>query len=270
MPDGSEDLYAVAGVAKLDSRDVPLFDNPMDNYTLVHEHCHSFVNDLIFENEREFKGPCEQIFRRAEDKMSSQGYGVWRIMMAESLVRACTIKYFQKHPIKASDTLSLVGFEEQTCGFYWTTDLAELLSEYETNRSDFPTLRKFIPNIARFMSKIAQQSDVLEKRPSKRAPKILSFDPISNGQTNVNPEVNTLTIYFDRPLDSDVGPLPPEITPFVLSATVGEDRRTLIAKLKLKPATEYNLDLPMGFAMSTNGYFMAPLELPFKTLAIQK
>ena len=97
--------------------------------------------------------PGKKIFIQVEQQMTDQAYSNWKIMMYESLVRACVVHYIFVH--NGETAAEKKNYEEALLGFYWIKELATLLGEYEKNRKQYPNLDAFFPRIKIFFQNYA-------------------------------------------------------------------------------------------------------------------
>jgi hypothetical protein len=183
-----EELYCVLGASAVDNDGFPVYDNTFIP-TIIHEFCHSYVNSLVDKYENYLKKSGEKLFTQVSEAMNRQHYGNWKIMIYESIVRASVIRYVTR--FDSEDAAKKLVAEEVNNKFLWMDGLSNLLGEYEKNRKDFPTLESFFPKITEFFDKIASGND--------KAPKIITMIP-ENGAKDVDPELQFITIRFDRPM----------------------------------------------------------------------
>ena len=87
--------------------------------------------------------------------MKLEGYEDWHSVINESLVRASVIRYMIDH--KASDKEVQQEINKQIGkGFVWTKDLVDLLGEYETSRTEYPSFKSFYPRLYSFFDSKAK------------------------------------------------------------------------------------------------------------------
>ena len=264
-PDGSEDLYASIGAWQHDNDGAPVFADSVLPL-IIHEYGHCFVNRLVMEREADLRMAGERIFPRVADEMRRQAYGAWRTLMIESMVRACVIQYAQAFPVPGLDPAMLTAREE-LLGFVWTGDLVRLLDRYKSGRARYPALRDFMPEVVRFMDAVPDRLDVLMEQRRERVPKFLAAEPFGTGAKEVDETTPRLTLRFDRELRSDpeFGPRS-DGSPFAEALRLGEDRKTLTARLNLKPGTRYEVVLPGASILSSQGYpALGDVVLSFST-----
>ena len=235
--DGREQITPVLGAATFDKEGVPLFDDSIVPL-VVHEFAHSYTSPLVDRFKTQLAVAGRRIYPHRAAVMRRQAYGSWKVMMDESLVRACVVRY-----LSATDgeqtAAERVAYEHEK-GFTWTGELVQLLDEYETNRAKFPTLESFMPRIVDFFDAHAQQVQPLS------APRIVSLTP-ANGSIGVDPAIKAITVTFDRPMmdrawslvRTDAGSYP-EVTGM---PQYGPARKVLTIPVRLKPATTYHLYL---------------------------
>ena len=152
--DGREQITPVLGADTFDKKGVLRFDDGIVPL-VVHEFGHSYTNPLVDRFAARLEAAGRRIYPHRAVVMRPQAYANWKVMMDESLVRACVVRY-----LRATDGEQTaerrIGYEHER-GFTWTGELSQLLGEYETNRAKFPTLEAFMPRIADFFDEHAQK-----------------------------------------------------------------------------------------------------------------
>ena len=143
--DNKEDLYSII-ICGRDSLNNPVFEDRWAWDLIIHEFCHSFVNYLIDKNNEAFRESGETMFSLLKDKMSSQAYSTWEVMMYEALVRAAVIKYIKDHDFEQSLIEGLTNYEKE-CGFFWIEELVAELGKYDKQRNLYPTLESYMPKL---------------------------------------------------------------------------------------------------------------------------
>lgn len=71
---------------------------------------------------------------------------------------------------------------------------------FDCQRDKYPTLESYMPVLAEAYQSYATNISSLDETFEERRPKIISFEGIQDGQTNVNSKLGVLKINFDRPL----------------------------------------------------------------------
>jgi putative metalloprotease len=176
----------------------------------------------------------------------------------ESLVRVSVIRYLLNH----GDTTAATRQVKQDIaqGFLWMSKLSRLLTTYEKQRNAYPTMESFMPRIVEFFNNTADQID--------RWPRFVSIEEFENGDNQVDPDLKTLTIRFDRPMSGGYGfgygPLGQEHFPLKKVNGYPNDR-TITIDTALKPNFEYQINLlSIGF-FSTEGWPIKNTLIRFKT-----
>lgn len=141
---GKKEVYALIGPnGEIDF--VPYFDkNYMETDMILHEFGHSFVNPLVEKYDIEIERLKSKYFtQKLEENAKLQGYGEWKYVFNELLLRATTIQIAQKHfgKEKANKLLEY----EKSIGFELVEKILEILREYETNRNKYVDFDKFYP-----------------------------------------------------------------------------------------------------------------------------
>ena len=142
LKDGSEELHAILGTGSVDREGLPTFGSGMVE-TLVHEFAHSYANPIVDARLDALRPAGEKLFAGVAEQMRRQAYGNWEIMLRETLVRACVIRYLRTND-RELDALRRMA-EDQFRGFQWVGRLADSLKAYEKDRATYPTLNAFVP-----------------------------------------------------------------------------------------------------------------------------
>jgi len=242
-----------------DNDGFPFFNNSILP-TVVHEFCHSYANPLVDKYESQLKKAAQTIYPYVAQAMKQQHYLDWKIMMAESLVRACTIRYVLA--VNGQEAAEKQILQEINNKFLWIEELSHLLGEYETQRKKYPTLDSFFPRIIAFLNQFAGEM--------KNTPKIVSMIP-ANGAADVDPHLQSITINFDRPMRdhswSIVGG--GSNFPQINGKPYYHSKKMIISiPVKLKPGWQYefwlNSEKYQGF-VSAQGVPLVPVLVRFKT-----
>jgi len=165
--DGREELYAILGVWVVDSAGAPVFP-PVLNDVLVHEFVHSYANPLIDTHGRELNAAAAQIFRPVAEAMRKQAYGEPRVVLYESLVRACVARYALALGGEAAARRDIDGDRQDS--FVWAQELYDLLGEYERLRAAYPTLEFFMPKVAEYFQGLGPRVPSLLKGTAQSRP----------------------------------------------------------------------------------------------------
>lgn len=162
LPGGRTELFSIIGCWTHDADGNPVY--PQDRgylRTIVHEFNHSFVNPAVSAHWQEF-GAAETVFQSVADKMRRQAYVTAQTMVQESLVRAAVIVYFRdsgEGPLSIERRVR----DEQKLGFLWMDQLVDLVEQYETQRSKYPTFAAFMSAAGQFYAILAPRMKDLSK-----------------------------------------------------------------------------------------------------------
>lgn len=263
MPDGYEELYCVLGVWMTDERGLPELNKSVLP-SVVHEFCHSYINPLVDKHQKELRKAGTKIYPLVADSMKRQAYSNWKIMMYESIVRACVVRYILENDGEGAARRQILV--DLTNNFLWIEELSNLLRDYETQREKYPTLDAFFPQISAFFN---ENSENIAKIVAK-TPKIVSIVPPNNSKI-VNPDLKFITITFDRPMMEQSwsivgeGPNYPRI---IGKPKYDLARKILYIQVELKPDWHYEFSLNSekhkGFR-SEEGVPLIPVLIRFKT-----
>jgi hypothetical protein len=114
--------------------------------TLAHEFSHPYCNPLIDANWNAIQAKATEVYNKVSDLMTTgQAYGHPKIMMYETLVRACTIRYMMSHGYEHLED-HLISYHENL-GFIMVKTIANALERYEQESDKYETLSDFMPEI---------------------------------------------------------------------------------------------------------------------------
>ncbi|MBK6940738.1 MAG: DUF4932 domain-containing protein [Planctomycetes bacterium] len=262
--DGRFDLSPVMGIWKWDAEGVAEF-GPEHVPTVVHEFTHNFANPVIDRHADALEAPGRALFTTVQKTMEMQAYPTWRIMLYESLVRACVNRYVAEH--QGADAARADAADNARRGFTWTADFAALLEEYEADRERYPDLDAFAPRIVAWFVEQAAHVKTVEAI----APRVVSMEP-ANGATDVDPATTVIRVTFDRKMANGfsfvlVGAksdFPPTAGPPAWDAA----RRVVTLPVKLEPGRTYRYGLNGGefqSFQSVEGTPLVPVVVEFTT-----
>ena len=269
MPDKAKNVYAIIGSCTFDSSGKPIYETSDYLPTLIHEFNHSFINYLSDISERSLKKAGEIINNKEQEKMKSQGYGPWKTMINESLVRASVIRYLMSH-----DPDTAVAEKELKTqlarGFVWMSELVALLGDYETRRSTYPTFESYMPVIVHFYDTVAPRINDYDKNYANHCAHIVSVTPVTQNATNVDPTITELVFNFDKPLDGKryffgPGKKGAEHYPESVKFSFSNGNKTITMKMKLKPGTDYQVNMIGRMMRTSEGYSVQDHLLEFTT-----
>ncbi len=271
MPDKTKKVYAIVGSWSFDSTGNPLFENQDYLPDLIHEFNHSFVNYLTDNNERSLQHAGETIYEEVQEKMRKQQYGSWGTMMSEALVRASVIRYLMTHdpnPRSARKELN----EQLASGFTWMRELVNLLGRYEHERAKYPTLESLMPEIIHFYDSLAPKIKTMNfnVHDAQHIAHVISVQPFKDNDMAVSPGIKEIVFNFDKQLDGvryffGPGKSGGEHYPEPISFRFANDDKTIIMETKLKPNTEYEVNMAGNMMRTEDGYSVQKYLLHFKT-----
>lgn len=256
MSDGTVDAYAVIGTPKFTAGDSLKWPGAGTSRLLVHEFAHSFVNPWVDAHADVLKSGAVALHESNKVRMRQNAYGDWNILLYESLTRAVTLRYFLDHDLH--DQVLAAKRDDEQRGFGWTLELANLLP------ATAPLLTaEVIPGISSLLTSWADMT-IEAQAASPNA----SLFP-SSGDLNVDPDLNQITVIFDRPMSADIGVFGDQTPEFSGPPSWSDDGTKLHLPVELKPGTEYELylnhaEMPGGFK-SRDGIQLAPIPWTFQT-----
>jgi hypothetical protein len=231
--------------------------------TMVHEFIHSFSNPLVDKFAAQMEKAARQINDPLQDAMRRQGYGEWKTLLYESMVRASTIQYVQEHD--GADAARRSIQDENSRSFFWVGDLCDVLGVYKNNRQQYPTLESFMPKVVEFFNNVAPRIGELSKRYDDSRPMVTSMS-VRDGAVDVNPTLTEIVVRFNRRMSAvDLNKDPRfRMGRFDQTGTV------LTIPVVLEPEHDYQFSLrwPGGQNLtSADGVPMQVVTLHFRTRA---
>jgi hypothetical protein len=269
-PDGREQFYCILGVWQVDAEGAPRFDARITG-TVIHEFCHSYANPIIDRHADDLEAAGQKLFARVAEPMRQQAYGHWRTMLYESLVRACVVRYTLRYEGRWKAWTAARA--EQARGFVWMPELVTLLSEYEADRAQYPTLDSFGPRLVEFFhayaEKLPDEPPGAAPAAAAQAPQVVAMEPADASEVDTG--LDRIRVVFDRPMQDGSwslvggGPSFPEVSGRPSYDAAG---KVWTVAVKLEPGRSYqfmlNSDRFQGFR-TREGVPLAPVTVRFKT-----
>lgn len=268
-PDGHEDLYAIMGTWNTDINGYAKYDPAQYLPTFIHEFNHSFINLATIPFADRLNNSATTVFNAVRTEMNKQAYGSWQTMINESLVRACVIRYLIQH--QATDTeIRLEISTQRTRGWYWISELSDLMARYEQHRDQYPNFSGFMPEIASFYDSLAGVVNNMKDNYLSHCPSVISVEPFTNGATDVTPGTIILKVTFDKPLAGkgysfNWGKGGGEHFPALKFGSYTDNNTAIQLELKLEPGKDYSMVLTGQSFQTPDGFPLREYELNFST-----
>lgn len=263
LPDGRQLLTPCIGTWAFDEAGLPVYDQSVLPL-VVHEFSHSYTNPLIDAALVDLAGAGTALFPPVAAQMRAQAYGEWRIVLYETLVRACVLRYQRGHGAGARD-LAAARKADLAKGFALVPLVEQALGEYEDGRERWPTLASFLPVLVERIDGAAEE----ERLRAAARPVVASMTP-ANGATEVPAGATEIRITFDRAMVEQSysvmggGPSFPPIT-----GSVGwqDEGRTFVIPVNLEAGKTYTFALngpsATGFRAKDSGAVLSPVSVTF-------
>jgi hypothetical protein len=269
IPGVKPELFSIICAARPDSSGIPTFGDYAIS-VIIHEFNHSFVNPTVDRNFEDFLPEADIVFQFVKEPMKRMAYGVARTMVAESLVRAAVISYFQSHG-EDSTAIAVRIRREQANGFVWMDELYTAFMEYERNRTQYPTFESFIPVIEKFYSDLVQRVPMKIRAFDSTCVHVTSLEPFENKSESVDPLVTSITVHFEKALNPNrgfsigYGADGKEGYPIVGDPAFDSTNTSLKLNVKLVPGHKYSFVLTPATFESFDGYPLRRYTVLFKT-----
>jgi hypothetical protein len=136
--------------------DQPVFGSEVGiRLTIFHEFAHNFVNPVVDRHTNDIYDYMD-LFTPVASNMTQMGYGLWHIMLAETLIRAFTAWVYGEESAN-ENVSSLLDWEEER-GFYFIRNIYEAYGEFAANRDEYSTWEEFFPEILKVLAEIGMTS----------------------------------------------------------------------------------------------------------------
>jgi len=268
-PNGREEMYAIMGTWSADSVGLPTYDKVTFLPTIIHEYNHSYINPLVENNLKELEKPAQETFNQLKEEMERAGWGNWKTMLYETLVRACVAQYIKKHD---RDSLNIHEYiyNERKSGYIWIDSVINWLEYYETNRDAYPTFSSFMPQLDTNYDHFARNINNIKNLYEKKRPQVISLAPFENNAQNVDTSIKEIIINFSKSLNPThfsirLGEGGQEHMPITDLEGYTNNNQSLHLKVSLKPNWEYAFNLASEKFASADGYPLIEFKVSFKT-----
>lgn len=265
-------IYSIIGCTEIDATGIPFFSEHAIIPTIIHEFSHSFVNPLIESQFDVFEKSSTELYTKTSTEMQKLAYGDSKALINESIVRACVIRYMMNHDYDPNE-VKFGKIANKRIGFYWISELVELLGKYEKNRETYPKMTDFIVELNSFFEKtvktIAQDRDSFLNKKTH----VIQSHPISGGVIDAN--TKELSFTFDHELlpgyfgfgrskgqTENYPTYPRDDSVFVFS---NANRTITIKQVYLEPNKDYKIKVIGRFFNTTSEHMGEDYILSFKT-----
>lgn len=256
---GKREVYSILGAGYSN-----LSDFKAEYYlsTLIHEFAHSFID---IPDKKIFRESAEKIQSLVGEQMAQQAYGDKDIIIAEGFVRAAVIKYMKDHNMEYKTVADEIAEQKQR-GFFWVEDLVKEMGKYSSDREKYPTFADYMPQFAKAHEKYYD----LGKEIERNRPQIISINEFKNGATDVDPEIKTITMNFDKALKGKGfsifnGSKGQSSFPKTENVLYENDNKSVVMQVKLEPNKEYEFVMKGLRFVTPDGYAMKDYRVYFKT-----
>lgn len=246
-----------------------LYDNGSISYDresvlpiVIHEFCHAYCNPIVDCLYDEMEEKAATAFELKQDLLSQQAYTNARIMLYESLVRACVIRYAMCHDDNGASLLPRLIDSEERRGFLLVRDLLEAWERHGARLDGCNEARLAVLEAVNGFSR-----EKYEARMSEAEKDMVHYQcNLTDGQDNVPPGEFTLTVTFDRPMvpSISIGKTRHDF-PHFKSYSWSDDARTLSVTFMLEPAHTYGLAILGSQYSSVDGKTAVERTVTFKT-----
>lgn len=245
--DGGTRLTPVIGCCMTDGEGHVRYKPKMVLPVVVHEFCHAYCNSLDARHWSQMEQNAGSLFEMQREQLIPQAYTTPQIMVDESFVRACVIRYQLSHG--QADAKERLLKEPLELGFLLVPDMVEALGRYEQNRDRYASMADFMPELAKVVD--AFDCDSVGRAREEAARQNAAYEcSIRDGATDIPSGEYRLTITFSKPMEphvslgygSDAGQFIP-LAHGMESIGWDETQTVLTAVLSLEPQTTYSFSI---------------------------
>lgn len=267
FPNGQEELFSIIGTWKTDSLGMPVYDDTFVP-TVIHEFNHSFINPLIDAHYQNMEAAATLIFEPVKQQMRNMAYEN-KTMLKESLVRIAVIKYMMSHG-KDSFAIKKMIIQEQVSGFIWMDELYSIITNYENNRNQYPSLSSYFQLIEKYFTDLSSRIQLKILAFDNSCVHVTKLEPFENNALNVDPSLNEIIVHFDKALNSQkysvsFGSGGKEHYPIIGKPIFSENGKSIKLTIQLKPEFNYSFILTPSAFESQDGYPLKKYSVEFKT-----
>lgn len=193
--DGGSHLSLTLGCCFPDKNGTPAFNANTQLPIIIHEVCHSYCNPLDNQHWKSLSRPAGKVYLAYQQQMERQAYPSPFIMMNETFVRACVIRYFELHFNQYQPDGPLM--DEVGYGFVLTPTVLECLRRRDMNK--FPTMNAYMPTLCKEVRSFSLKRFLQEQAEMDRQrPHVLDCQmPTEAGEGRI-------VIVFDKPMGDKV------------------------------------------------------------------
>jgi hypothetical protein len=229
---GAQEIYSIAGVTKVDSAGIPVFDADWRT-TMVHEVAHVYVSPVLAKFAAQMEKPAGKLYAEVAPAMRRQSYANWRMLLYESISRAATIEYVMEHDGAAAAQLAIR--RENAHSFFWMSGLVNLLETYRKDRQQYPTFEAFMPRVVEYFAALPPR---MERLTDRLQPKVVSTS-IADGAQGVDAGVKQIVVRFSMAMNRTG----PNKSTRIAGGRFDSTGMTLTIPVTLEPERDYAIPL---------------------------
>jgi hypothetical protein len=181
-PNGALEMAPIIGAYHFDKEGNAQFQE-QDLPVVMHEFSHPFVNPALAPYLPSLTGAVQKLLPRLANTYRFQGYSAPDSIVYETMVRAVEVHLARRH--LPAEVARLDTIWQRCAGFLATSDLADLLDEYDAHREKYKVIDDFVPVMAKRYMELTSDPDVLYDRCPKVTDFHLTWGDIANGKQEV-------------------------------------------------------------------------------------
>ena len=201
MKNGAARVTPVISCCQPDREGNPHYASDMVIPIIVHEFCHPYCNPLDAKHWKKMERNASEVFELHREELSRMAYPDAKIMLDESFVRACVIRYQLQHDASANKDVLVA--EPQRMGFLLVPDLVMALDRYEHQRDKYATMGDYMAEIVNEVNRYDVQ--IVRRQMEEEASKQATYTcNIQDGATEVPSGEYAIVITFSKPMQGGV------------------------------------------------------------------
>ncbi len=230
----------------------------------------SYIVPLVEDGWKKFSTAPELIYKAEAASMQTQGVANARILVEESLARAVSILAQKQSGGDNNSVLRRIR-QEQGNGFVWMDKLVDQMGEYASNRMTYHSFKDFLPAITSFYLGLAPNIGAVKADFAAHSVHVVKIEPFANGASGVDPGITSLSVTFDKPLDTGRNFSFGAINDAEMQFPVGgqpsyaNGGTRLVIPLALQPGQHYAFELSSDSFSTIDGYPLESYRVEFKT-----
>ncbi|MBR4517988.1 MAG: DUF4932 domain-containing protein [Victivallales bacterium] len=253
LKNGGKLFSPVIGCCLFDPNGNCFFNENVVLPIVIHEFCHGYCNPLTDQFWPSMSQTAEKVFQQDARQLTQSAYGLAIVMMYETFVRVCVIRYMKTHNPQMDES-ELIRAEENQ-GFILVRTLCDKLKKYEQQRDTYATMGDFMPIYAQAVNDFDLEQYTKWQQEQSKLDASYKVN-IPNGASDIPSGSFVLVIQFSKPMKGGIalgrGPSG-TVFPTVVNYSWPDDR-TLNVTLSLEPSHQYGFSVLGSLFFTKDGH----------------